>query len=64
MPKPQKTEAELEEIILEATGIEVVVIPSSEVGWTATILVGMDKGQTLVDAALPALRARYDLKSD
>jgi hypothetical protein len=40
----------------------VIVIPSPEVGWTAAIPVGMEKVQSLIDATLPALRAKYDLK--
>jgi hypothetical protein len=64
MQKEQKTGAELEEIILQATGIEVIVIPSPELGWT--IIVGVeveiDKVQGRLEEALPALRARYDLK--
>jgi hypothetical protein len=68
MPKEQKTDQELEEIILQTTGIEVVVMPSPELGWSANAItgvrVGMEAVQTLLDASLPALRARYDLKAD
>jgi hypothetical protein len=68
MPKDQKTESELEEIILQATGIEVIVMPSPELGWTATALTAvspeMEKAQSRLEVALPALRATYDLKSE
>lgn len=62
MPKEQKTEQEMEEIILQTTGIEVVVMPSPELGWTATALTAKIV-QTRLETALPALRAVYDLKS-
>jgi hypothetical protein len=66
MPKDQKIESELEDIILQATGIEVVVMPSPELGWTATALpvVSAEEVQSRLEVALPALRARYDLKSE
>jgi hypothetical protein len=66
MPKDQKTESELEEIILQATGIEVIVMPSPDLGWTATALpaVSAEEVQSRLEVTLPALRSRYDLKSE
>jgi hypothetical protein len=64
MPKEQKTDQELEEIILQTTGVEVVVMPSPELGWAATALTGVqaETAQIRLETALPALRARYTLK--
>jgi hypothetical protein len=68
MPKEQKTETELEEIILQATGIEVIVMRSLELGWTATAVaavpLGMEQVQIRLEAVLPSLRARYELKPE
>jgi hypothetical protein len=54
-------------MILQATGIEVIAMPSPELSWTATALtavqVEIEKAQTRLETALPALRARYDLKT-
>jgi hypothetical protein len=55
-----KTETELEEIILQATGIEVIVMRSPELGWPATAVaavpLGTEQVQTRLEAVLPSLR--------
>lgn len=65
-PKEKKSARELELIVLQITGINVMVIPDPNFGWTATVGVAPTEiyaAQAEVDNVLPELRAKYELKA-
>ena len=68
MPKTEKTERELREMISAATGVaatHIKVVTDESDGWIAAVYVAprdAEYAQKVVDEAARDLRARFDLK--